>query len=163
MQVGVVQFAAGADKDANLDQLTALVADAAAQDADLVVAPEASMHGFGTGDEPLAPVAEALDGPFVTGLSAVARTHQVTVVAGMFETVPDDVARAYNTVVAIGPDGDLLGRYRKLHLFDALGSIESERLVPGPMELLTFACGEMTVGVLTLRPALPRACARPRG
>ena len=119
------------------------------------------MHSFGEGDESLAPYAESLDGAFVSGLAEEARGAGITVVAGMFETVDGDGARAYNTVVAIGSDGTLIGRYRKLHLFDALGWTESKQLAPGPMELLTFACGEMTVGVLTcydLRfPELSRA------
>ena len=161
MRVGVVQFRSGEDKPDNLRRLRRLIDQAATEGADLVITPEASMHSFGEGDESLAPYAEPLDGPFVTGLAETARDRGITVVSGMFEPVEDDVARAYNTVVAIGPDGAMLGRYRKLHLFDALGWTESKQLVPGPMELLTFRCGETTVGVLTcydLRfPELSRA------
>src|SRR3954449_3397466 len=124
MRVAVVQFAAGEDKQRNLARLSDLVAHAAATGATFVVAPEASMHGFGTGDTPLAPVAEPLDGPFVTGLQKCASRHAVTVVAGMFEPVEGDTARAYNTVVAVGSDGEMVGRYRKQHLFDALGWAE---------------------------------------
>ena len=46
--------------------------------------------------------------------------------------------------------GDLIGRYRKQHLFDALGWRESERLVEGETgDRLVFDCGEFRVGVLT--------------
>ena len=162
MRVAVVQFAAGDDKPANLARLIRLVGDAASAGAELVVAPEAAMHGFGGPDVPLAPVAESLDGTFVTGLALTAKEYGVTVVAGMFETGPDD--RAFNTVVALGPDGGLLGHYRKQHLFDALGWVESDRLAAGrPADRLTFDVGGMTVGVLTcydLRfPELTRALA----
>src|SRR5438309_687787 len=150
MRVAVAQFLAGEDKTHNLSRLGDLVAQGAAAGATLVVAPEASMHGFGSGDEPLAPVAEPLDGPFVSGLQKCASRHGVTIVAGMFEPVEGDAARAYNTVVAVSPDGDLIGRYRKQHLFDALGWAESKRLEPGDVgERLVFDCGEMTVGVMT--------------
>jgi predicted amidohydrolase len=138
-----------------------LIARAAGHGARLVVAPEASMHEFGSPDVPLAPVAEPLDGAFVTGLREEARRHAVTVVAGMFEQVgASDLA--YNTVVAVGPDGELVGRYRKQHLFDSLGWLESKRLAPGdPAERLVFDCGGVTVGVMTcydLRfPELARA------
>jgi predicted amidohydrolase len=121
------------------------------------------MHGFGRPEQPLAAVAEPLDGPFVTGLLDAARDAGVTVVAGMFEAVPADPTRAYNTVVAVGPDG-LIGRYRKLHLFDALGWHESNRLAVAAVDddaLLVFAQDGFTVGVLTcydLRfPELTRA------
>ena len=161
MRVGVVQFRSGEDKPDNLRRLRALIERAAAEGAELVITPEASMHSFGAGDESLAPYAEAIDGPFVRGLAETARDRGITVVAGMFEPVEGDLARAYNTVVAIGPDGKVIGRYRKIHLFDALGWTESKQLVPGPTELLTFPCRDTIVGVLTcydLRfPELSRA------
>jgi predicted amidohydrolase len=164
MRVAVVQFSAGEDKPANLARLVGLVGEAAAAGATLVVAPEAAMHGFGTGKTPLAPVAEPLDGPFVTGVQKAARRHGVTIVAGMFEPVEGDTSRAYNTVVAVTPDGELAGRYRKQHLFDALGWLESERLEPGATaDRLVFDCGEFTVGVMTCYdvrfPELARALA----
>src|SRR4051812_17186082 len=96
MRVAVVQFVAGDDKPANLVRLRDLIGKAAAEGAELVVAPEASMHGFGEPDTPLAPVAESLDGPFVSELADVARAHRITVVAGMFESVEGDGSRAYN-------------------------------------------------------------------
>lgn len=162
MRVAVIQFTAGEDKSENLAGLVRRVEQAAQAGAELVIAPEAAMHGFGAPDVALAPVAEPLDGPFVTGLQAAARQAGVSVVAGMFETVPDSSDRAYNTVVAMGPDGELLGRYRKQHLFDALGWMESKRLEPGlATERLVFRCGGLTVGVMTcydLRfPELARA------
>lgn len=164
MRVGLVQMAAGEDKAANLAALAEGVDRLAAAGADLVIAPEAAMHGFGAPDLPLAPIAEPLDGPFVSGLGDAARRHEVAVVAGMFEPVEGDASRAYNTVVALGPDGALLGRYRKQHLFDALGWMESKRLEPGaPEDRLVFTVGDFRVGVLTcydLRfPELARALA----
>src|SRR4051812_15684534 len=119
MRVAVAQFLAGEDKAHNLGRVGDLVGQAAALGATLVVAPEAAMHGFGTPETPLAPIAEALDGPFVSGLQKCASRHGVTIVAGMFEPVEGDTARAYNTVVAVGSHGELVGRHRKQHLFDA--------------------------------------------
>jgi predicted amidohydrolase len=164
MRVAVLQFTAGDDKAANRERLVAAVADAATRGAELVVAPEASMHGFGAPDVALAPVAEPLDGPFVTALAGAATEHHVTIAAGMFEQVPSDAGHAFNTVVAVGPDGGLLGRYRKQHLFDALGWVESDRLRSGePGDRLVFDCGAVRVGVMTcydLRfPELARALA----
>jgi predicted amidohydrolase len=150
MRVAVLQFTAGDDAADNAERLVRQVAAAADLGAGLVVAPEASMHAFGSPDTPLAPVAEPLDGPFVAALAAVAAARAVTVLAGMFERVPGDSGHAFNTVVAVGPDGGLLGSYRKQHLFDALGWVESQRLQPGAADQrLVFPCGDVTVGVLT--------------
>lgn len=147
MRAAVVQLASSDDKGANLRRLVDLARQAADQGAELVVAPEAAMHDFGPPDAPLGPVAEPLDGPFVSGLQQASAALEVTLVAGMFESAPD--GRAYNTVVAVGPSGDLIGSYRKLHLFDALGWRESERLAPGDGSLLVFGLGGLTVGVQT--------------
>jgi predicted amidohydrolase len=150
MKVAVAQFAAGFDKPANLATLTALVTEAADDGAALVIAPEGAMHDFGPQDLALAPVAEPLDGRFVTGIAEVASRRGVTVVAGMFESVEGDPTRAYNTVVAVDPSGNLIGSYRKQHLFDALGWVESKRLVPGETaDRLVFDVEGLRVGVMT--------------
>ena len=162
MRAAVVQFPASDDDGAkadNLARLTGLVRRAAGEGAELVVCPEAAMRDFGPPDRPLGPVAEPLDGPFVSGLREVARDLGVHVVAGMFESAPD--GRAYNTVVAVDGAGELLGSYRKLHLFDALGWVESERFAPGDGTLLVLPLEGLTIGVQTcydLRfPELSRA------
>jgi predicted amidohydrolase len=74
----------------------------------------------------------------------------VTVIAGMFEAAPGQ-QRVYNTVVAVGESG-LVGRYRKLHLYDALGYKESDSLLAGEIdgnELFVLALGDFVVGVVT--------------
>jgi predicted amidohydrolase len=162
MRVGVVQFASGFDKDANLERLCQLVASAADEGAELVIAPEAAMHDYGPADFNLAPVAEKLDGPFVAELASLAAGRGVTVLAGMFEQA--DSTHVYNTVVALGPSGELIGSYRKQHLYDALGWVESDRLAAGdPQDRLVFDCGDLTAGVMTCYdvrfPELGRALA----
>lgn len=129
MQVAVIQLRSGLDPAANRRRAADAVGAAADEGAELVVLPEASQCGFGPPEFDLAAVAEPLDGPFVDTLAAVARARRVTVVAGMFEPVPGD-RRVFNTLVAVGPDG-LAARYRKLHLYDALGWKESDRVRAG--------------------------------
>jgi predicted amidohydrolase len=159
VRAAVVQFPASLDKAANLARLQAAVRRAAALGAELVVGPEAAMHDFGPPDLPLGPVAERLDGPFVTGVQEVAQQTGTTVLAGMFEAGEDD--RVFNTVVAVDAAGAVLGTYRKVHLFDALGWVESDRFSPGDGTLLVLPLDGLTVGVQTcydLRfPELSRA------
>jgi predicted amidohydrolase len=161
MRVAVAQFAAGRDLAGNRKRVAELIARAADGGAELVVLPEAAMHPFGGPEDDLVAVAEPVDGAFGTALAEAAAGAGVVAVAGMFESVPGE-ARVVNTVLATGPDGPI-GAYRKLHLYDALGWKESDRVKPGSTAdpLLTFAVGEVTVGVLTcydLRfPELSRA------
>jgi predicted amidohydrolase len=149
VQVAVVQFTATADKRANRDRCAAAVHTAADRGAGLVVLPEAAMLPFGRPADPLAEQAEPLDGPFVGALLAAARGRDTTVLAGLFEAVPGD-DHVFNTVVAVDGAG-VRGSYRKVHLFDALGWRESDRLRAGDPAgpLLTLAVADLVVGVLT--------------
>src|SRR5207245_2463566 len=58
-------------------------------------------------------------------------------------------ARAHNTVVALDSAGALLGAYRKVHLYDAFGHRESDRVVPGVAEPLRFRLDGVELGVQT--------------
>jgi predicted amidohydrolase len=161
VRVALLQFAASQDKDQNLATIRELASRAATSKPDLVVCPEASMYDFGAQDTPLAPAAEPVDGPFVSALADLARELGAVVVAGMFETA-DDADRAYNTLVALAPDGTLAGTYRKIHLYDAFGFRESDRLLAGN-DCCVIEVGGLRWGLLTcydLRfPELGRALA----
>jgi predicted amidohydrolase len=148
VHVALGQLAGSQDKAANIETVERLTRLAAAAGAALVVFPEATMFGFGAADEPLVEEAEPLDGPFVSALSRLAAELGLAVVAGMFEPAGDPV-RVWNTVVAVGPDGTLLGSYRKIHLYDAFGTSESLRFCAGPIEPLVFEVDGLRIGVLT--------------
>lgn len=129
MRVSLIQFAAATDTTANLAAIQRLVADAAVAGPDIVILPEACMHDFGPPEMSLGTVAEPLDGPFVTALGELARQYTTYLVAGVIEE-SDDPERPYNTLVVLGPDGTIAGRYRKIHLYDSFGFRESDKLRP---------------------------------
>lgn len=100
-----------------------------------------------TADLPV--VAEPLDGPDCRELAAIARRHRIALVAGVVET-SEEPDRAYNTLVAYGPDGGRLAYYRKIHLFDAQGFGESEFIKPGPSAApVVFEHGGVRFGLMT--------------
>jgi predicted amidohydrolase len=160
MKIAVVQTASSYDKGANRELVTRLVADAAQDRPDVVVLPEAMMSDFAVEGESVAEAAEALDGEFVATLKKAAVEHGVAVVAGMFERSCDQ-HRPYNTLLAVGADGVLLGAYRKIHLYDAFGYKESDQLTPGDVAPVVIQVGEHSIGLMTcydLRfPELSRA------
>jgi predicted amidohydrolase len=96
---------------------------------------------------PLATVAEALDGPFASSLRALAAEHGVAVVCGLWETVPGETERAANVAVAFGADGELLARYNKVHLFDALSVRESALMLGGNSPPPVFSLKGMILGL----------------
>ena len=104
-----------ADRAANLERAAALVARAADAGARLVALPErwAHLDGRRTLDG-----AEPLDGPAVTAARGWAREHGIALLAGSIAEAGAAGGRAYNTSVLIGPAGEVVAAYRKLHLFD---------------------------------------------
>ncbi len=154
----MVQTASSSDKAANRDLVTRVVAEAAQDQPDLVVLPEAIMADFNL--DGVADVAEPLDGEFVATLRKSAVEHGVAIVAGMFERSCDQ-DRPYNTLLAVGADGALLGAYRKIHLYDAFGYKESDQLTAGDVAPVVVKIAGRTLGLMTcydLRfPELSRA------
>lgn len=130
MRIAIGQFSAGMNKTANLERISDLTARAADAGAQVVVFPEGAMCDFGTPTDDLRSVAEPLDGRFVHTLSELAARFGATLVAGMFESIPDE-RLIYNSAVVVDPAEGLVGAYRKRHLFDAFGETESERFRPG--------------------------------
>ncbi|WBQ02760.1 carbon-nitrogen hydrolase family protein [Kribbella sp. CA-293567] len=141
LRVAAGQLSTGADPVANLAIATESVRQAAEAGASLVALPEATLAAFGSD---LGAVAEPLDGPFATGLRKVAAELGVVVIAGLFE--PADDGRVHNTLLATGPGVE--AAYRKIHLYDAFGSRESDLVAPGK-ELVTIEVGGVRVGLAT--------------
>lgn len=86
--------------------------------AELVVLPETCTTGFtpGVSATELWDVVDELPGPATASLDAAARELRIHLVYGAYERGPaPDVV--YNSAVLVGPDGDVLGRYRKTHPF----------------------------------------------
>ena len=135
MRIAVAQFAAGISKPANLDRIAKLTAHADESGARVVVFPEGAMCDFGEKGDDLHAIAEPLDGRFVTTLAELAARHKMTVVAGMFETIPGE-RLIHNTAVVVDPIKGLAGTFHKRHLFDAFGELESERFRAGDADPL---------------------------
>lgn len=148
MLATVAQFAATTDKAANLEAAAGLVATAAARGSDLVVLPENSMYADPDPQAETASKAEAVDGPFATAIGALAKEHGVAIIAGMTEAAAGG-GKPSNTVLAVDGTGEQFGVYRKVHLYDAFGYRESDRVQAQPAKALTFRLGGLTVGVMT--------------
>jgi len=122
LTVAAIQLSSQDDVASNLAQCRQWVERAAQVGAKLAVLPE-NFAFFGP-DEPRVRLAEPLlstgaePAPIQLALSEWARELGITIVGGGMPTASGDPARPYNTAVAFGPDGRLLGHYNKVHLFD---------------------------------------------
>lgn len=151
--VAVAQFAPGPDESANLDAIRRLSEDAASRGALLVVFPEYSSYFTPGLGEDWVEHAQSLHGPFVRALAEIAAELGIHLVAGFIELVPGEEHRVANTVVAVDASGEVVAHYRKMHLYDAFGTRESDRIVAGPVWPVDaaplFAFGAFTVGLQT--------------
>lgn len=127
LTVAAVQWAAGEDLAQNRADASARIDRAAALGASLIVLPEYAQFCSKDLAERAADVAEPLDGPFVAMLQERAAAHDALVVAGLLERGEAGVA---NAVVAVDASG-IVAVYRKVHLYDAFGTRESDWLVAG--------------------------------
>ncbi|MDR6507274.1 nitrilase-related carbon-nitrogen hydrolase [Arthrobacter oryzae] len=131
MRIALGQLESGTDIQANLAVIDRFAAEAALDGATLVAFPEYATYEKKKVDATFPEVAEPLDGPVCRELASIARRHRIALVAGVVES-SDEPGKAYNTLVAFGPDGEQLAFYRKIHLFDAQGFGESTFIKPGP-------------------------------
>jgi len=116
------------DRQATIDKLRALVAEASFQGAQLVVLPEAFVTAYPKGLDFGARVGMRSDegrrqfrrylesaievpGPEVDQIGAIANKHGVYLVAGVIER---ELGTLYCTVLFFDPEGTLLGKHRKL-------------------------------------------------
>jgi deaminated glutathione amidase len=90
----------------------------AATAADLVVLPESATTGYTPGVDPatLWDLVSEVPGPVTEPLQDAARRLGVHLVAGTYERGRER-ATVHNTAVLVGPTGDVLGSYRKTHVF----------------------------------------------
>jgi nitrilase len=145
------------DREATVEKACRLIADAAGHGAQLIVFPElfiptfvnSSVWGRGLSKfgAPSAKRAWArlwhnsvkIPSPATEALSQAAREAQATVVMGLHECTPQSNT-LYNTLLVIGPDGNLLGKHRKLM------PTNSERLVHGLGDGSTLRVFDTPVG-----------------
>jgi predicted amidohydrolase len=132
LRAAVVQLNSTADKNRNLEAAERLVRAAAVDGAELVALPE-KWNLLASGLELLAG-AESLDGPTLSAARSWARELGIHLLAGSVpEQGPD--GKAFNTSVLIGPEGEDLAAYRKIHMFDVdvdgIAYRESDHEEPG--------------------------------
>ena len=117
------------DKEANYRRAEPMIREAASGGAQIVCTTECFLDGYAIADKThpaggLSALGEPIpDGRYYQRLAALAKELKIHLIAGMLEADGDD---RYNTAVLIGPDGKLIGKYRKQKL-----EHESVRNTPG--------------------------------
>jgi predicted amidohydrolase len=149
LSVALVQMNSGADKNANIAAALAGIDQAAASGARLVTLPEVWTY-LGP-DEGSAAAAEPIPGPLTDVLAAKAREHGIWLHAGSVLERVEGEPKLFNTTVVFDPAGEIVARYRKIHLFDVdlatrTAYRESNTMAPGD-EIVTVDIDGISVGL----------------
>lgn len=147
LRLACIQLAVGAVKQENISRAVAKISEAAAAGAQLVTLPECFNSPYGT--KYFSQYSESIPGETTTALQEAAKASSVWLVGG---SIPErDGDKLYNTCTVWNPQGDMIAKHRKIHLFDinVPGGItfkESETLSPGS-SFTTFDLPNCKVGV----------------
>lgn len=136
--VSAVQMTAiDGEKERNVERMLGLIERAGRRGSALVVLPEL-WTGLGFSDPAIyRRIAEPIPGPVTALLAERARAFGMYIAGSMYEAAPD--GRFHNTVPLIGPEGEIIGLYRKTHLFDAPNRPD---IPPGIVESSKVAAGD---------------------
>lgn len=110
-----IQMTSLPDLEKNLVKAEEFIELAVRQGAELVGLPE-NFSFLGTEENKLTQ-AEAIAHKSEKFLKTMAQRFQITILGGGFP-VPVDSNKVYNTALLVGPSGNELARYQKVHLFD---------------------------------------------
>ena len=146
--VGLIQSRASLDPDRNLAATARRIRLAAEGGARIVCVQELfrSRYFPQAEDTGAFALAEPIPGPTTEQLCPLARELEVVIVASVFEARAAGVY--HNTAVVIDADGEVLGKYRKMHIPDDPGFYEKFYFTPGDLGFRTFRTRHAHVGVL---------------
>ncbi|AFS81628.1 nitrilase/cyanide hydratase and apolipoprotein N-acyltransferase [Candidatus Nitrosopumilus koreensis AR1] len=132
MKAAVVQFKASTNKETNLKKIISYIKKAASKNATLSAFPEFMMFYTNSTQTPkqLANLAETINGNFVKTIATTAKENHIQVVGSFYEKSRKK-DRVYDTSFVIDKTGKVISTYRKIHLYDALGFRESDKMASG--------------------------------
>jgi len=152
-KMALCQLSVSEDKQENIRMMEKAVSEAAANGAKMIVLPEMWNCPYSNESFPIyAEDIDAGDSPSAAAMSNLASSLSVYVIGG---SIPEnnDEGKLFNTCCVYGPDGALLGKHRKAHLFDIdiPGSItfkESDTLTKGgALTVVDTEYGKVGIGI----------------
>lgn len=141
-KIAAIQMISFNDKKVNLEKAKSFIERAVREKAKVIVLPE--HFNFSGKDEEKRQNAEPIPGPTINQLAELAKKFKIYLVCGsILEKVEQkDKHVFYNTSVFLSPEGKILAKYRKLHLFDVIlpdGSCHRESDIVTPGNHITIA------------------------
>ncbi len=148
LKVALIQEINHGSAEENLAVIEKRVAEAANDGAKLVLLQELHNGAYFCQHESVEEfnLAESIPGPSTLRLSALAKQHGIVLVASLFEKRAAGLY--HNTAVVFEKDGELLGKYRKMHIPDDPGFYEKFYFTPGDLGFNPIQTSVGKLGVL---------------
>jgi N-carbamoylputrescine amidase len=146
--VGLVQMAASADPQENLERAILRIEEAARGGAELICLPELfrSQYFCQREDAAAFDLAETVPGPTTEALGKLARQLKVVIIAPIFERRAAGIY--HNSAAIIDSDRGFIGIYRKMHIPDDPAYYEKYYFTPGDVGFRAFDTSLGRIGVL---------------
>ena len=155
VKIAGVQFIGHKHRETNIRTALTMVRAAADRGARIICLPElfSTMYFCVERRPEYFDWAEPIPGPTIRRVGAVARETGTVVIAPIFERAPD--GRYFNAAAVVGPDGEVIGKYRKssIPFMDRARSAEPRGdekfyFTPGDLGFPTFATPFGRIGIL---------------
>ncbi len=146
-QIALVQMRCGPEPETNLVHALELIGEAAKNGAQIVCLPELfrSQYFCQSENHDNFSLAESIPGPSTDALTKLAQGKSVVVVASLFEKRAAGIY--HNTAVVIDADGNILGKYRKMHIPDDPSYYEKFYFTPGDLGFQSWKTTRGNLGV----------------
>ena len=147
IKLALIQMRSGIDPERNIDDASAMIREAAANGAQLVLTPETTNLVQRDPEALKATLTAPSEAPSMVRFADLADALNIDLVIGSLALRGED-GRAVNRQVVFGPDGAVKASYDKIHMFDvSLGAgevyRESDQYAPGTEAKLVKAAGAM--------------------
>lgn len=148
IKVGLIQQSNTNDIHANMQRLKTNIEDCASKGAQLVVLQELhnSLYFCQTEDTRLFDLAESIPGPSTRFFGDIARSLGIVLVTSLFEKRTPGLY--HNTAVVFDTDGNIAGKYRKMHIPDDPAYYEKFYFTPGDLGFEPIQTSIGKLGVL---------------
>ena len=120
-------------KDENLEKVRKYLEESADKKLDLVVLPEFFSTGIDHSSFLNFPEDEN-GGETIKNICTLAKEYKTNIVAGTVIEKSDE--KLFNTSFIINRDGEIVDKYRKIHLFDYMGGTEGQRITAGDRQVV---------------------------
>ena len=115
--VGVIQMNSSENIQKNLEEVNKLLTKMKTMP-DILVLPE--MFNYRKQGSDKEHYSETINGPTIQWLKEVSINKKVWILAGSIAETSNESGKSYNTCFVLNPNGEIIEKYRKMHLFDAM-------------------------------------------